>query len=337
VIGQKLEALRKIARQASDRREHELARSSAQAALRLTADEAVIRELLEIARGAYQNLPAYNPFPPLRMLPLGRQELRAGNPTAESNNEMDSHQNLADELLFLGLYDEGTAELAAANRERLTAEKTTAQTNAADFDYTMAVYFMRGGNANQAMRFGQSLWKNVPRDYLLALAPRDLAQLLYPAPHTAALLAHGPPRNVDPRFLLAIARQESGFLPEAKSASAARGLMQFISATAADIASQLGKRSFRDEELYDPGVSILFGSQYLSNLFKRFPNMPQAVAASYNGGDENMARWIARARSNEADRYVLEIGFAQSKDYVYRVMTNYRAYQTLYSDQLQPR
>jgi len=341
VITQKLGVLRTTARQESDGGDHERARNAAQAALRLTEDEAITRELLEIARRAYQNLPAYNPFPSFRLLPLGRQELRSGNPPPESKNETDSassHQSVADELLFLGLYDEGAVELAAANRERSTVEKTSApQTSTADLDYTMAMYFMLGGNANQAMRFAQPLWKNVPRDYLLVLAPFDLVQLLYPAPHTAALLAHGPRRGIDPRFLLAIARQESGFLAEAKSASAARGLMQFISSTAADVASQLGKRSFRDEELYDPGVSVLFGAQYLSNLFKRFPDMPQAVAASYNGGDDNMARWIARARSNEADRYVLEIGFAQSKDYVYRVISNYRAYQTLYSDQLQLR
>jgi soluble lytic murein transglycosylase len=160
-------------------------------------------------------------------------------------------------------------------------------------------------------------------------------ELLYPTPYATAFLAHAQPRGVDPRFLLAIARQESTFRPEAKSAAAARGLMQFISATAGDISVQLGRGSFRDEELYDPSIAILFGAQYISNLFKRFPNMPQAVAASYNGGDENVARWVARARSNDPDRYVSEIGFAQSKDYVYRVMSNYRAYQRLYSNQLQ--
>jgi soluble lytic murein transglycosylase len=341
IINEKLETLRTKIRQASDMGGHEQIRSAAQAALRLTEDDAITRELLEIARRAYQNLPAYNPFPALRLVPLGRQEILSTNTLSAGAGETNvepSHQRIADELIFLGLYDEGAAELAAANRERTIAATATApQAATADLDYTLAVYFMRGGNANQAMRFAQPLWKNVPRDYLLALAPPDLAQLLYPAPYASALLAHGPQRGVDPRFLLAIARQESGFLPEAKSASAARGLMQFISATAAGIASQLGKRAFRDEELYDPGVSILFGAQYLSNLFKRFPDMPQAVAASYNGGDDNMARWIARAQSNEADRYVLEIGFAQSKDYVFRVMSNYRAYQILYSEQLQPR
>ena len=358
LLASKLQTLRDTARQASDAGDFERARAAAQAGLRLTEDADASRELLDIARLAYANLPAYNSFPPLRLIALGRQDVLANAPAqvANSTDGEPSHRKMADELLFLGLYDEGAPELAAARLEQpgtgtAPLNPTGFQTNAPppntgpssapatslDSQYTLAVSFLRGGNANQALRFATPLWRNVPRDYLLPLAPRQLAELLYPAPHAAALLAHAPPRRVDPRFLLGIARQESAFLPEAKSASAARGMMQFISATAADIAAQLGKQSFRDEELYDPAVSILFGAQYISNLFKRFPDMPQAVAASYNGGDENMARWIARARSHDPDRYVAEIGFAQSKDYVYRVMANYRAYQTLYSDQLTAR
>ena len=357
-LANKLEALRAVARQALDAGDAERARVTTHAALRLTEDAAITRDLLEIARRAYASLPAYNSFPSLTLVPLGRQEVvtdSASDLAGAGANDEPSHQKIANELLFLGLYDEGTPELAASriqkppaseqkgegdssNAPARAADNTRAQPqwSSVDFDYTLAVYFMRGGNANQALRFALPLWKNVPADYLLELAPPQLVDLLYPTPYAAAFLAHAPARGVDPRFLLAIARQESSFRPEAKSAAAARGLMQFISATAGDIASQLGRGSFREEELYDPSISILFGAQYISNLFKKFPNMPQAVAASYNGGDENVARWVARARSNDPDRYVLEIGFAQTKDYVYRVMSNYRAYQRLYSNQLQP-
>src|SRR5262249_35010303 len=134
---------------------------------------------------------------------------------------------------------------------------------------------------------------------------------------------------------LSIARQESRFQADAKSVAAARGMLQFIPATADEIATQLGRKDSSHDELYDPDTAILFGSQYLANLFKRFPDQPQAVAASYNGGPDNTARWIARSRSNEADRYLPEIGFSQTKDYVYKVMSNYRVYTELYDQQLQ--
>ncbi len=94
---------------------------------------------------------------------------------------------------------------------------------------------------------------------------------------------------------------------------------------------------FNQDDLYNPDTAILFGSQYLSNLFQQFPNQPQAVAGAYNGGADNLTRWIARARANEADRYVPEIGFTQTRDYVYKVMANFWTYQRLYDAQLQPK
>jgi soluble lytic murein transglycosylase len=116
--------------------------------------------------------------------------------------------------------------------------------------------------------------------------------------------------------------------------AAARGMMQFIPATASEIASQLGRSSSNVDELYNPDTAILFGTQYLATLFQRFPAQPQAVASSYNAGPDNTARWISRSRSTEADRYVPEIGFSQTKDYVYKVMRNFWIYEQLYDLQL---
>jgi len=41
-----------------------------------------------------------------------------------------------------------------------------------------------------------------------------------------------------------------------------------------------------------------FWIEYLGNLFKQFPDMPQAVAASYNGGEDNVARWVTPSEIN---------------------------------------
>ena len=180
------------------------------------------------------------------------------------------------------------------------------------------------------------VWKPLPADYLLELAPREMIEMLYPVPFRESLLQNGN-AAVDPRFVLSIARQESRFQADAKSVAAARGMMQFIASTANDIAAQLKLKDFQQDDLYNPDTSIRFGSQYLANLFQQFPNQPQAVAGAYNGGAENLARWIARSRANEADRYVPEIGFSQTKDYVYKVMANYWTYQRLYDAQLQPK
>ncbi len=204
-----------------------------------------------------------------------------------------------------------------------------------DEDYTVAVYSLQGGLPNRAVRFAEQYWRPVPADYVLELAPRQLVELLYPVPYRESLLKHASPRSVDPRFVLSIARQESRFQADAKSVAAARGMMQFIASTANEVAAQLKLSNFSQDDLYEPDNAILFGSQYLSTLFQQFPNQPEAVAASYNGGADNMTRWMARSRSNEPERYVPEIGFTQSKDYVYRVMSNFWSYQRLYDSRLQ--
>lgn len=356
-ISARAQALNTEAQKALRSSQFEEARRAAQSALRITEDEAMQKELLDIVRVAYTKLTEYNRLPAPRMLPIGR-----GNAVLDGQSNSVSqptHTALADELLFLGLYDEGAPELALSEKgfvgaeagsekkalkaetvdEKTTAEKKTSAppTLSRDAAYTLAVLFKRGENANHAVRYAEPLWKTVPADYLLELAPREMVELLYPAPYRTALLKDAPPRGVDPRFILSIMRQESRFQPAAKSNAAARGLLQFIASTSGTIASQLNLRDFRQDDLYNPRIAVLFGSQYMGNLFKQFPDMPQAVAASYNGGEDNVARWVARARSNDPDRYTLEIGFAQSKDYIYKVLPNYWVYQTLYSEQLERR
>jgi soluble lytic murein transglycosylase len=246
--------------------------------------------------------------------------------------------------LFLGLYDEAAPELENSDTETqrrgdavniLGTNLSFGTTkNQADFNYTLAVYYKRGERANRAVSYAEPLWKNVPADYEIELIPREHLELLYPMPYADSLLKHAAPRAVDPRFLLAIMRQESRFRPDVKSYAAARGLMQFISATAEQIAGELARENFRQDELYDPPTAILFGSQYLANLFVVFPNQLAAVAASYNGGEDNMLRWLARSKSDNTDRYVPEIAFSQSKDYVYKVLAGYRVYQMLYDENL---
>jgi soluble lytic murein transglycosylase len=164
-----------------------------------------------------------------------------------------------------------------------------------------------------------------------------MVELLYPVPYREAFLQYATPRRVDPRFVLSIARQESRFRADAKSVAAARGMMQFISKTSDEIAAQLQLKDFKQDDLYDPRVAILFGAQYIGNLYQMFPNLTQAVAASYNGGEDNMARWLKRAKSNDPDRYVPEITFSQSKDYVWRVLANQSVYQTFYDEKLTPK
>lgn len=344
LIETRANALRAAAEKAINSGQADQGRRLAQDRLRVISDAALRDETLELVQRAYLTLPTFK-LPTFNLLTLARQDVNTTQP--QSVGVEPSHQALAEELFFLGLYDEGVPEFAVARSEGGSTatkavphaanptEKAATVTSQSDLDYTLASYSLRGGLANRAVRFGEQLWKSIPADYVLELAPRELLDLLYPLPYRESLLMHAPPRGVDPRFVLSIARQESRFQPDAKSVAAARGLMQFIAETSGDVARQLSLGDFTQDNLYNPDTAILFGSEYLANLFKQFTAQPQAVAASYNGGPENVARWIGRSRSNEADRYVPELGFSQTKDYVFKVMTNFWVYQQMYDEKLE--
>lgn len=320
LVKMRLNALLNESKVASAAGQLEPARLAAQSALRLSNDPQIRDEALKILRVSYNALATYR-VPKFNKIPLTKP------PSTPPDKQ--SRDSLSDDLLHLGLYDEALPLIIAARAENKTY-------GGPDEDYTVALLALRAGIPNRAVRFGEQFWKSMPSDFVIELAPRDLLQLLYPVPFRESMLKHAAVRNVDPRFVLAIARQESRFQADAKSVAAARGMMQFIPSTANAVATELNLRDFQQDDLYSADTAILFGSQYLAKLFEQFPNQPQAVAGAYNGGADNLTRWIARARSNEADRYVPEIGFTQTRDYVYKVMSNYWTYQRLYDAQLQP-
>jgi len=182
------------------------------------------------------------------------------------------------------------------------------------------------GNASRRLQVDERMNRN--RSQASAIADR------YPAPHRHSIISAAKARNLDPRLVLAIIRQESVFRPTAKSPAGARGLLQLTIDAAQRYAPAAGLKSLQENQLYQPDISILVGSEYLAELFKMFPNMPEAVAASYNGGEDNVARWVKRAKQKDPGVFTSEVGFDETKTYVQKVMNNYRVYKQLYNADL---
>jgi soluble lytic murein transglycosylase len=157
---------------------------------------------------------------------------------------------------------------------------------------------------------------------------------LYPAPYRQSIIRAARARKLDPRFMLALIRQESVFKPYAKSPAGARGLMQFTIDAARKYASGAGISNLTENQLYQPDTSIALGAEYIEYLHKLFPEVLEAIAASYNGGEDNVARWLKRSKHTDPGVFTAEIGFEETKDYVQKVMSNYRAYQELYTPDL---
>jgi soluble lytic murein transglycosylase len=156
----------------------------------------------------------------------------------------------------------------------------------------------------------------------------------YPVMYQAELLKNARTRKVDPRFVLAIMKQESSFKPSVKSPAGARGLLQLVFDTALKYNTRAGYPSLDPDDLYQPPVNIAIGSLYIGELKDQFDGLYEAVAASYNGGEDNVARWLDRTKPKDPGIFASEVGFAESKSYLFKVMNNYRAYRDLYNEDL---
>jgi soluble lytic murein transglycosylase len=156
----------------------------------------------------------------------------------------------------------------------------------------------------------------------------------YPAPYRDSILRAAKARKLDPRFILALIKQESVFKPTAKSPAGARGLLQLTMDAAVKYGPSAGLRSVSETQLYQPDTSITLGAEYLEYLAGLFPKMLEPVAASYNGGEDNVARWLQRSKQKDPGVFTAEVGFDETKGYVQKVMSNYRVYRELYTADL---
>lgn len=165
-------------------------------------------------------------------------------------------------------------------------------------------------------------------------ASGSIAASEYPVMYRAELLRHAKSRKIDPRFLLAIMKQESSFRSDAKSPAGARGLLQLVYDTAIKYKDKAGYPNLQPDDLYSPATNIALGAEYVAFLKDEFGGLYEGIAASYNGGEDNAARWLNRSKPKEAGIFVSEIGFAETKNYVFKVMNNYRVYRELYTEGL---
>ena len=142
-----------------------------------------------------------------------------------------------------------------------------------------------------------------------------------------------PVEPLDPAVALGIMRQESSFDVGAVSPSGARGLMQLMPFTAADVAKQLGVHPTLVSLTSDPQQNMQLGTTYLQEMLDRFNgSLPLAVAA-YNAGPHRVDQWLAAngdPRNGAVDMldWLEEIPVGETRNYVQRVLENvviYRA------------
>lgn len=128
--------------------------------------------------------------------------------------------------------------------------------------------------------------KPAPKPAAMSAAPVDLPVLLQQA---------GAAHHLDPDLLASVVRAESGGRPGAVSRTGARGLMQLMPGTAAE----LGVR-----DSFQPAENITGGTTYLDALLMYYHDDLALALAAYNAGPEAVNRYGGIPPYAETRRYV---------------------------------
>ncbi|MBP3847522.1 lytic transglycosylase domain-containing protein [bacterium] len=112
----------------------------------------------------------------------------------------------------------------------------------------------------------------------------------------AAIVKYSVEMGVDPAITLSIAKAESGFKHEVRSAHGAVGVFQLMPSTA----RRMGLNPYSLDD------NIKAGIMYYKSMYKMFGSMQLAVAA-YNAGPANVKKYNAVPPFRETKRFVSQI------------------------------
>jgi len=133
-------------------------------------------------------------------------------------------------------------------------------------------------------------------------------------------------------LMLAIARQESRFIPSSVSTSYALGMMQFMPFLAKATAKQKKRKDFDLDDMFRPEIAYDFASSHLDYLMKHLHN-PLYVAYAYNGGIGFTLRMLKSGlfKKGKYEPYLsMElVPYDESKRYAKKVLANYIVYSYL--------
>ena len=151
----------------------------------------------------------------------------------------------------------------------------------------------------------------------------------YPVAGLPRFKSIGP--QIEPHVAYAIARQESGFNPRARSGANAQGLMQVLPGTAKLVARKNGVAFDAARLLNDPVYNVQIGAAELGDVIDTYRGSYILAFVAYNAGRGRVRQWIERfgdPRDPKVDPidWVERIPFSETRNYVQRVMENMQVY-----------
>ncbi len=153
--------------------------------------------------------------------------------------------------------------------------------------------------------------------------------LRYPAPYRELVQEYSLQLDLDESWVYGLVRQESRFVHTARSSAGASGLMQLMPSTARWVAKRLGLSGHHSKltEAIDTNISL--GTYYLRQVLDSVGDNAVMASAGYNAGPRRAREWAA-GRPLEGAIYIETIPFAETREYVKKVMANTLHYARLF-------
>jgi soluble lytic murein transglycosylase len=198
-------------------------------------------------------------------------------------------------------------------------------------------FSLRGMNDRALLAAAERACENEVWDRCINTSDRtrgevDLAQR-FPMPYRRAVVAQCNEIGLDPAYVYGLIRQESRFVTDARSHVGAAGLMQVMPATARWTAKKIGL-PFTPAMIADRDLNLKLGTHYLKLILDDFDGSQVLATAAYNAGPNRPRRWREGARLEPAV-WAENIPFAETRDYVKKVLSNATVYAALLAGRVQ--
>lgn len=141
-------------------------------------------------------------------------------------------------------------------------------------------------------------------------------RIKYPVSYSSYITRYAKENNLDPYLVIAMIKQESNFVADARSPYAG-GLMQLTEITATEYADKMG---LTDYDYMDPETNIQIGCFVMSSLIDKYDNVDTALAA-YNAGVGNVDSWLSNPDYSFDGKTLYRIPYSETRHYIQKINT----------------
>ena len=159
----------------------------------------------------------------------------------------------------------------------------------------------------------------------------DDLELRFPVLYRDMIEASAQRNNIEPDWVYGVLRQESAFVPDARSSAGALGLMQLMPRTGQMTGRRINLRLPNNTAILNVENNLKLGTSYLRTVLDINHGHQILATASYNAGPNRVREWLPETKPLAADAWVDTVPYNETRNYVKNVM----AFTTVYAYRLE--